>query len=168
MREPTIIFDIDGTVANVSKRVKHLQGEVRDWEKFYEGFKDDEVIRPIADLLRAVDRSYQPFFQLVCVTARPERTWDATLRWFEEKVGDEPYKLFMRNDDDDRPEVEVKRSWIEFLRRERYNIVLAFANREEIVKMYLDMGIPCCRVHVPECRLQMSESSVPSVSEGAY
>lgn len=146
MREPTIIFDIDGTVANVSKRVKHLQGEVRDWEKFYEGFKDDEVIRPIADLLRAVDHSYQPFLQLVCVTARPERTWTDTVRWLNEKAGFEPYKIFMRDDADDRPEAEVKRDLVEFLRREGYPIVLAFANRDEIVRMYRDMGIPCCQV----------------------
>lgn len=146
MREPTIIFDIDGTVADVSRRVKYLQGEKKDWDKFYDGVEDDDVIRPIADLLCAVSNSYHPFFQLVCLTARPERTWTDTVRWLNEKAGFEPYKIFMRDDDDDRPEVEVKRDLVEFLRREGYPIVLAFANRDEIVRMYRDMGIPCCQV----------------------
>lgn len=146
MREPTIIFDIDGTLADVSKRVKYLQGEKKDRGKFYEGVEDDEVIQPIADLLRAVDHSYQPFLQLVCVTARPERTWYDTVRWLNEKAGFDPYKIFMRDDDDNRPEAEVKRDIVQFLRREGYHIAVAFANRDEIVKMYRDMGIPCCQV----------------------
>lgn len=144
--DPTIIFDIDGTLADVSKRVKYLQGEKKDRNKFYDDVKDDEVIKPIADLLCAVGNSYHPFFQMVCVTARPERTWYDTVRWLKEKAGFEPYRIFMRNDDDDRPEAEVKRDLVEFLRREGYPIVLAIANRDEIVKMYRNMGIPCCQV----------------------
>ena len=140
-----VIF-IDGTVADVSKRVKYLQGEKKDWNKFYEGVEDDEVIKPIADLLCAVRDSYHIAVQTVCVTARPERIWYETVRWLDEKVGFEPYKIFMRYDDDDRPEIEVKRDIVEYLRRERYHIVLAFANRDEIVKMYRDMGIQCCQV----------------------
>ena len=142
----TVVFDIDGTLADLSHRVKWIQGEEKDWDKFYDGVGQDEVIEPIADIFRMYLSTFSPSYRVVCITGRPERTHDDTLDWFKEKIGFEPHELCMRRDGDYRPDVEVKREWIEFLRREGHDIRMAFEDRGRVVKMYRELGIQCCQV----------------------
>ena len=46
----TIVFDIDGTLADLSHRLKWVQGEEKNWDKFYEEVEKDDVIEPVAQL----------------------------------------------------------------------------------------------------------------------
>ena len=142
----TIVFDIDGTLANLSHRLKWVSGEVKDWDRFYQGVGEDEVIVPIAQLFAMYASSLPSSSKLICITGRPERTREATLKWFREKIGPEPDAIYMRKDHDFRPDVEVKREWVEKLRKEGHNIILAFEDRDRVVKMYRDLGIQCCQV----------------------
>lgn len=142
----TIIFDIDGTLADLSHRLKWVSGEVKDWERFYQDVCGDEVIVPIAQLFALYASSLPSSSKLICITGRPERTRSATLKWFREKIGPEPDAIYMRKDHDFRPDVEIKREWVEKLREEGHNIILAFEDRDRVVKMYRDLGIQCCQV----------------------
>ncbi len=141
-----IVFDIDGTLADLSHRLKFVSGEHKDWERFYQGVGEDEVIVPIAQLFAMYASSLPPDSKLLCITGRPERTRAATLKWFREKIGPEPDAIYMRKDHDFRPDVEVKREWVEKLRAEGYDIRLAFEDRDRVVKLYRDLGIQCCQV----------------------
>ena len=112
-----IVFDIDGTLADLSHRLKFVSGEHKDWERFYQGVGEDEVIVPIAQLFAMYASSLPPDSKLLCITGRPERTRAATLKWFREKIGPEPDAIYMRKDHDFRPDVEIKREWVEKLRK---------------------------------------------------
>lgn len=141
-----IVFDIDGTLADPHRRLKFVSGARKDWERFYQGVDGDEVIVPIAQLFALYASSLPPSSKLICITGRPERTRAATLKWFREKIGPEPDAIYMRKDHDFRPDVEIKREWVEKLRDEGHNIILAFEDRDRVVKMYRDLGIQCCQV----------------------
>lgn len=140
------VFDIDGTLADLNHRLKWVQGEEKNWDKFYEEVDKDEVIKPIASIFRLLVLFLKPSARIICITGRPERTREATLKWFEEKLGLVPDEIFMRKNHDYRPDVEVKREWIEKLRKEGYDFELAFEDRDRVVKMYRDLGIQCCQV----------------------
>lgn len=147
----TIVFDIDGTLADIRHRLKWVSGEVKDWDRFYQDVRQDGVIEPIAELflltcigLGHYDIAYN--MRVICITGRPERTRAATLKWFREKIGPEPDAIYMRKDHDFRPDVEIKREWVEKLREEGHNFILAFEDRDRVVKMYRDLGIQCCQV----------------------
>lgn len=147
----TIVFDIDGTLANLSHRLKWVSGEVKDWDRFYQDVRQDGVIEPIAELffLLCIGLGHYDIdfnMRVICITGRPERTRAATLKWFREKIGPEPDAIYMRKDHDFRPDVEIKREWVEKLRKEGNNIILAFEDRDRVVKMYRDLGIQCCQV----------------------
>ena len=150
----TIVFDIDGTLADLRHRLKWVSGEEKDWDRFYQDVRQDGVIEPIAELFlltcigAACDLRYDiaENTRVICITGRPERTRADTLEWFVEKIGHRPDAIYMRKDHDFRPDVEVKREWVERLRKEGHNIILAFEDRDRVVKMYRDLGIQCCQV----------------------
>ena len=142
----TVVFDIDGTLADLSHRLKWIQGEEKNWDKFYEKVEEDKEIKPIAQIFYLYSNFLAPSARLICITGRPERTREATLQWFEKEIGATPDELYMRENHDFRPDVEVKREWVERLRKEGYEFILAFEDRDRIVKMYRDMGIQCCQV----------------------
>lgn len=142
----TYVFDIDGTLADLSHRLKWIQGEKKNWNKFYEEVEKDEVIEPIANVFRTLSLCLMNGVKVICITGRPERTRVATLQWFENKVGVKPLELYMRKNHDYRPDVEIKKEWVEKLRETGYLIQLAFEDRDRVVKMYRDLGIQCCQV----------------------
>lgn len=141
-----VVFDIDGTLADLSHRLHWIQSEEKNWDKFYEDVDKDEIIKPIAQIFVAYASFLVPSSKLICITGRPERTREATLKWFRENIGPEPDGLYMRKNHDYRPDVEIKKEWIEKLQKKGYKIQLAFEDRDRVVKMYRDMGIQCCQV----------------------
>lgn len=142
----TIVFDIDGTLADLSHRIKYLEGEKKDWDSFYGRVDEDGVIEEIAQIFVCYVCWMTPSNKVICITGRPERTREATLKWFKEKIGFVPDELYMRKDRDWRPDVEIKKEWVEKLQKQGYEFQLAFEDRDRVVKMYRDLGIKCCQV----------------------
>lgn len=142
----TIVFDIDGTLADLSHRLKWVQGEEKNWDKFYGEVEKDDVIEPVAQLFILYSSFLVPRAKLICITGRPERTRKATLKWFRENIGPVPDEIYMRKDHDFRPDTEIKKEWIEKLQKDGYKIKMAFEDRDRVVKMYRDLGIQCCQV----------------------
>ncbi len=40
----TVIFDIDGTLADCSHRLHHIQKDPADWDGFYEACEDEDWV----------------------------------------------------------------------------------------------------------------------------
>ena len=69
-----VIFDIDGTLANVEHRLHHLEGEQKDWDGFFADMHADPVIEPVARLARilAAQCGGGLVDAMLVVTARPD------------------------------------------------------------------------------------------------
>jgi sugar phosphate isomerase/epimerase len=80
-RKRVIIFDIDGTLANVDHRVHHLRGDDKDWGAFFAAADADRPHDEIAYLNRML--AADPHNVVLIVTGRPERQRAATLDWLE-------------------------------------------------------------------------------------
>ena len=50
MGEEVVIFDIDGTLADVSERVHHLEKRPKDWDSFFKGMAQDKAVRSMVRL----------------------------------------------------------------------------------------------------------------------
>ena len=144
-----IIFDIDGTLADITHRLHFIQGEKKDWEGFYGAMDKDQPIYEIALLLRLLifttmtDTEYKVIF----VTGRPEKYREKTMKWLDNIVHIENLneRLFMRKDGDYRQDYVVKREIVEKL-REQGSIRMAFEDRNQVVQMYRSLGIRCLQV----------------------
>lgn len=142
----TVIFDIDGTLANNTHR-QHLVAEGRmSWEKFFQQMGDDTPIGPIIDLCETLSASKR--YEVLLFTGRPERFRRLTEQWLAwNGVPDLP--LEMRKDGDTRPDREVKQDMLNAQLEQGTKIAFVVDDRQSVVDMWRENGIIClqCAPH---------------------
>jgi len=139
-----VIFDIDGTLADVAHRLHHLDGE-KDWNAFFRDMGDDAPIEAIARLARMLHHnaeSGRDIDAVLIVTARPDRPdWRrTTLDWLA--LHEIPYDaLYMRAEGDIRADHIVKADMLQRILDDGYAPVLVIDDRPQVVRMWRDHGI---------------------------
>lgn len=135
------IFDIDGTLADLSHRIHHIRGEQKDWEKFFESIEQDKPIYPIIGILNALCGN----IGVILATGRPERLRGKTVEWMHRNsiFFD---KLYMRKDGDLRSDVIVKREILDQILSDGFSPLMVFEDRTNVVKMWRDAGLQCLQV----------------------
>lgn len=135
-----VIFDIDGTLADVSHRRHHLgnNGRSPDWKAFFDGMVDDPVIEPVACLLEQLRSD----FDIILCSGRPDNYREQTEKWLSDNaiVYD---KMFMRPAGDHRSDVIIKRQMLEAIRGDGYNIRFVVDDRQSVVDMWREEGLVC-------------------------
>ena len=106
---PLAFVDLDGVVADVRHRLRHIERRPKDWDAFFDAAPDDP---PHPEGL-AVVRRLQEDHEVIYLTGRPERCRDDTLHWLE-RHGIGQHELLMRSGRDRRAAAQVK---VEILRR---------------------------------------------------
>jgi phosphoglycolate phosphatase-like HAD superfamily hydrolase len=150
-RKPIVLVDVDGTLADVGHRLRHIQGAgPKNWKAFFEGIDSDP---PIASTVAWV-RSLAENHEIVIITGRPERYRRRTIAWLKKNAI--PFSdVFMRTDGDHRPDYEVKK---EALRRwSKQRIKLVIEDRPPVCEMWLSQGIRCVLVHSDEASQAVNE-----------
>jgi phosphoglycolate phosphatase-like HAD superfamily hydrolase len=134
----TVIFDIDGTLADNSHRQYHLHGPKRDWDAFYVAMSDDAPIQPIIDLANQLAGDYH----IVLCTGRPSNYYEVTERWLYDH--DVPRSaLYMRAEGDHRDDTVVKREMLAKLRADGFDPLLVVDDRAKVVAMWRAEGLTC-------------------------
>ncbi len=136
------IFDIDGTIADLSHRLPHIQKTPKDWTAFFASVADDAPIEHTIKL--AIDVALAGA-NIVYVSGRSDECREATEAWLKRHALPEG-KVFMRKQGDHRPDHQVKVELLAELRAEGHNPVMAFDDRNGVVKMWRELGIPCAQV----------------------
>lgn len=137
---PIVICDIDGTVANLNHRLKHLQKEPKNYEEFFNGVIFDapywEVIYQIQDLAKTHD--------VVFVSGRPDTCSAATCEWlYSYRL---PYvAVLMRRGGDHRPDDLIKEELLKFIPKDK--VVLVVDDRPRVISMWQRHGLNVQAVH---------------------
>jgi len=103
------VVDIDGVVADVRHRLRHVTERPKNWGAFFAGAADDPVLGEGEETVRRLAEVYD----IVYLSGRPERLRQVTERWFRQH-GLPPGPLVLRPADDHRPARFFK---VEALRR---------------------------------------------------
>lgn len=144
-----IIFDIDGTLADASHRIHHIKKKPKDWDAFFGAQIDDKPHRHIVDMLLAIKcMGKNP---VIFVSGRPANYREVTEKWLTKHGIFNPFIdgklwLFMRPTGDRRDDDIVKRELLGRIRMEGFEPIMAFDDRDRVVKMWRAMGIPCLQV----------------------
>lgn len=106
---PVAIIDIDGVLADVRHRLRHLSERPKDWDAFFAAAdRDPAYPEGIALVHRLADDH-----EILYLSGRPERCRAATEKWLGDQ-GAPPGRLHLRSDADRRParimKVEVVRA----------------------------------------------------------
>lgn len=143
------IFDIDGTLTNSDHRQHLVRQTPRDWDEFFARVKDDAPIQHVCDLAgHLLDYGYSfGGYAVIFMTGRPEKCRADTLEWLETNgINIESKQLYMRPDGDYRDDTEVKLILVQELRRDGFEPVMVFDDRNKVVAAWRAAGIPCAQV----------------------
>lgn len=144
-----VVFDIDGTLADASRRRHFLDKSPKDWDAFYAGMGDDDVIEPVEFILLCINNAtlQQNFpVEIIFCTGRPERYRELTERWLEQKLDIYNHRILMRKEGDFRADDIVKQEMLDQLKAEGFEVFLVFDDRQRVVDMWRRNGIQCCQV----------------------
>jgi predicted kinase len=137
-----IIFDIDGTLANVSHRLHHLDDQTIDraeqWKRFFAAQSDDTCHDAVAEIARAFARTDT---MIVVVSARPETHAQDTKNWLLAIAGITFDRLYMREEGDFRPDHQVKADILQQILDDGIEPFLVIDDRPEVVEMWRSHGI---------------------------
>ncbi len=138
------IFDIDGTLADPTHRLHHILEGERNWDAFYEELINDPIILPVANIMHSLIGAG---YGIIFITGRNEVCLEDTRKWIETVLGVNCYSLFMRRNNDRRPDYIIKKdiyeSWPDELKN---SIQGVFEDRNQVVDMWRELGLICLQV----------------------
>lgn len=136
----TVLFDLDGTLANIKHRRRFLENNAPDWKSFNSLMGDDTINQPIVYLYKTLWESGQ--YEIIILTGRNEEHRIITeqwLAWNEIPFG----TLIMRPDSDFRADHIVKEEMLKTLISENKTILFVIDDRQQVVDMWRRNGVVC-------------------------
>lgn len=133
------IFDLDGTLCDIRHRLHHVRDGARDWDAFFAGIPNDEPFEAIRELLLTLDNADVP---IVLCSGRPEKCRESTCQWLIQHGV--PYRaLYMRPDNNTRPDHVVKAQILAGLRGDGFEPFIVIDDRQSVVDMWRENGLTC-------------------------
>lgn len=137
-----VIFDIDGTVADISHRLHWIDSKPKNWQAFYSAMDKDQPIDSMCELAR---RSHAAGDTVLFCTGRSQDYRTETETWLAAQ-GLKYSALFMRPRHDFRKDFEVKLDLLNRMRALFGEPDLVFEDRQQVVDMWRSQGIRCLQV----------------------
>lgn len=138
-----VIVDCDGTLVNVSSILHHLDEPHRNFHRFH---RDSVNCPPIASTVDEVVRAYESGLAVLIVTARVERYWPETQFWLRHHLPVPYDSIYMRKNGDYRPDGVVKLEILDQIDADGYDVVHAWDDNPNVIKVWESQGIPVTRV----------------------
>lgn len=132
------IFDIDGTLADLTHRLHHIQKEPKDWSGF---FQDCDADKPIPEVIRLAQALSATDHTIVYCTGRSEDIRKKTEDWLD-VWGLPRGEMFMRKSGDHREDNVVKSELLDRVLDLIGNVIGGvFEDRQQVVDMYRARGL---------------------------
>jgi hypothetical protein len=136
MNKPKVILcDIDGTLALLGNRNK------------YDPTTGDDILNyPIANILEVYDKQKVLPVDLILISGREDKYQDFTVKWLK-KYNLTHYKaLYMRKSGDYRKDYVIKKEIFEKFIKDKYDVLFVLDDRDQVVRMWRDLGLTCLQV----------------------
>lgn len=135
IKKEAIIIDLDGTLANCDHRRHLVEGEKRDWDRFFSLMWKDTANYIVWEFTQ------NPYATVLIVSGRPNKYRRTTVKWL--KDNNITYnRLFMRKNGDYRKDDVVKQEIYDTKIKDKYDIKFAIDDREDIAEVWNRNGIP--------------------------
>jgi beta-phosphoglucomutase-like phosphatase (HAD superfamily) len=139
-----VIFDMDGTLADVSSIRHHLtkyDETKRTVVKHFHRFHAESVSVPPHDhVVNAAQMAHMLGHAVLIVTAR-KHMWRHHTAWWLAMNGVPSDMLMMRGNDNNRKDYEVKKDMLDTLRK-AYDIIHAWDDNPNIIRLWKENNIP--------------------------
>ena len=135
------LFDIDGTLLDITHRLKFLSGPPKDWKSF----RDPDLKRldaPIMPTIEIMKSLRVAGHNSIIVSARIKDELDVTkdsLRKWVPDIDDIP--MYLKSNKDYRKDKVVKAMLLEKIRADGYDPVMVFDDRPSVINMWHETGL---------------------------
>lgn len=137
-----IVFDIDGTLANIEHRRSFVATKPKNWKAFNAGIVNDTPHQDLVDLTRMF---HSQLHAVILCSGRGEEQREVTEVQMN-RFGVFYRKLFMRPADDHRQDSIVKVELLQQIRKEFGNPFLWFDDRNQVVNAIRAEGVRVLQV----------------------
>ena len=151
MKDSWIIFDLDGTLADIENRRKlavKANGKM-DWDIFFSSrlIETDEPKESVIEMARVLSNAGH---KIAILSGRSKATKQVTMDWLDKhevpfnvlklRPTSHPWKFM--------PDDKLKQGWLDDLWPDdkKDNIVCVFDDRDAVVQMWRDNGLSCFQV----------------------
>jgi hypothetical protein len=135
--EELVIFDIDGTLADVSERIHHVKHKPKNWEAFYQGMAQDKAIH---SMVRLCNILYAAGIRIILCSGRNEQHREETVKWLAQQ-GVNYHELILRKVNDRRTDTVVKREMLANI--DKSKVLFVVEDRSRVVEMWRSEGLVC-------------------------
>lgn len=135
-----MIFDLDGTITDLSHRKHYLDQDPPDWKIFNSLVYEDEINMWAERLIRMINQDKSHF--MLIVSGRSEDAKYDTITWLKDHniVYD---ALFMRKKNDSRRDDIIKEEIYNDLIKPHYQVQFVIDDRKRVVDMWRKNGLVC-------------------------
>ena len=137
MSDEVVVFDIDGTLADVSERLHHLRRKPKNWKAFFAAMAQDKAIRSMVRLCNVL---HAAGVQIMLCSGRPEQYRKETVTWLA-REGVRYHELRLRRDGDRRSDTLAKQEMLAGI--DRASVLFIVEDRRGVVEMWRAQGFVC-------------------------
>ena len=136
-----VIFDMDGTLANVSSIRHYLKPDIHHGKDFDTFHAESVNVPPHSHVVNAEQVAKLLGHDVVIVTAR-KHMWRHQTAWWLAMHGVPSDALFMRGNKDQRKDYDVKKDILSTI-RQAWTPIHAWDDNPNIIRLWNEEGIPC-------------------------
>lgn len=139
----TVIFDLDGTLADITHRLHFIENGNKNWGAFYEACPADGPKHDIIELALMCDDAGH---RIIISSGRSENVRSQTIEWLAAH-GVKYAELHMRPDNCYVPDQALKKAWLEQgVFGPVGDILFVVEDRDRMVQMWRSSGLTCLQV----------------------
>lgn len=137
MKEPAVLIDLDGTLANVDERREDLLTN-KDWDLFYSKIPNDKL----NEWCLRIIQKFKDDHKIILVSGKRNCYRNTTIEWLNRyRV---PYDaLLLRGDKDYRSDDVVKFEIFETQIKNSFEVLFVIDDRASVVSMWRNQGLVC-------------------------
>jgi uncharacterized HAD superfamily protein len=136
MKQKALIVDLDGTLADIRVRLKHIEGAKKDWKSFNKSIETDDL----HEWCREIVKRFSVDHKIIIVSGRIDSLIKETEQWL--KKFEVPFdEIYLRPATDHRSDTVVKKEIYEKMIMDKYHVVFVLEDRQKVVDMWRGEGL---------------------------
>ena len=140
--EKVYVFDLDGTLADVTHRLHHIEKKPKNWQAFFDACDKDAPIQWVISLFQLVSFGLGDHGWIIILSGRSEHTRAKTEEWLKRHGVDGYHELIMRKAGDFRPDELIKPELLQLFLDKHPTAEVEFIvdDRQRVVDMWRGKG----------------------------